>query len=175
MFKPIELPDVLWVEDFEGLYRREKHPRVKMRYLAMLLLRQGKSYKEVGKIVQVHEKTVLKWIRRLRADGIAGLQERGGQGRKPRLGEERYEEVKQAILECQASLVGGRIIGKDIQKLLKEEFGVELSVNRIYELLHIMGLSWVSARSQHPRADVARQETFKKTSEKKLALSCHLR
>jgi len=72
MFKPIELAEILQREDFDGLYRREKHPRVKMRYLAMSLLKKGKSHKEVGEILQVHEKTVLKWIRQLKADGIEG-------------------------------------------------------------------------------------------------------
>jgi transposase len=167
MPKPIELPEILQREDFDELYRREKHPRVKMRYLAMSLLKKGKSHREVGEILQVHEKTVLKWVRILKAKGTEGLKEQGGRGRKPRLDPEKYEEVKQAILECQRNLKGGRICGKDVRKLLQEQFGVELSVNRIYELLHIMGLSWVSARSQHPKAEPARQEALKKTSEKK--------
>ena len=38
------------------------------------------------------------------------------------------------------------------------------SVNGIYELLARIGMSWISARSKHPQADINAQEAFKKTS-----------
>jgi len=157
MPKPIELPEMLQKEDFDELHRQEQHPRVKMRYSAMSLLKQGKSHREVGEILQVHEKTVLKWVRILKAEGIEGFKEQGGRGRKPRLDPAKYEEVKQAILEYQRNLKGGRMRGEDVKELLQAQFGVELSVNRIYELLHIMGLSWISARGQSLKAEPDRQ------------------
>jgi hypothetical protein len=83
--KRIELPELLEKEDFDGLYSGEEHPRVKVRYLAMSLLKKGKGHREVGEILQVHEKTVLKWERILKAKGIEGLKEQGGRGRKPQV------------------------------------------------------------------------------------------
>jgi len=66
-------------------------------------------------------------------------------------------------LEYQANLAGGRIKGADARKILSEHFGVELSLSRTYDLLHLVGLFGVSSRSQHPKASVERQEAFKKT------------
>jgi len=40
--------EMLQKEDFDELYRQEKHPRVKIRYLAMPLLKTGKSHREVS-------------------------------------------------------------------------------------------------------------------------------
>jgi len=53
MPKPIELPERLQREDFDELYRQEKHPRVKIHYLAISLLKKGKNHREVGTVPQL--------------------------------------------------------------------------------------------------------------------------
>ncbi|MFI0435987.1 MAG: winged helix-turn-helix domain-containing protein [Parachlamydiaceae bacterium] len=42
-----------------------------------------------------------------------------------------------------------------------------MSNGSLYRLLHRAGLSWMTGRSQHPKADLERQEAFKKTLKKK--------
>ena len=58
---------------------------------------------------------------------------------------------------------GGRLTGKDIQQLAKEHYNAHYTVNGIYELLKRIDMSWISARSQHPKADIQAQDAFKKT------------
>jgi transposase len=164
MFKPITLPESLQEHDFDALQRKEKNPRVKARLLAMAHLKDGTPYKQVARMLRVHEKSLLKWIRRFANDGLEGLQERGGRGARPRLASERHETFKQAVLAYQANLPGGRMMGEDARRLLQEQFQVELSLTRVYALLHRMGLSWVSSRSRHPKHNPQAQADFKKTS-----------
>lgn len=162
MFSPITLPYSLESHDFKALQRKEKNPRMRIRLLAMAQLKAGIPYKEVAQMLCVHEKTLLKWIHRFKQEGLDGLQEKKGRGAKPRLKQEQHEAFKQAVLERQASLPGGRLKGEDVRKLLAETFNVELSLSRTYDLLHIVGLSWVSSRSRHPKADPEAQEALKK-------------
>jgi len=162
MHKSITLPVELQDIDFDKLYKQEKHSRVKTRLLAMAHLKDGTSYKQVAQAVRVHEKTVLTWIRKFKTEGLEGLQEKGGRGSQPSLKPEQYEELKTAVLAKQDELIGGRMMGKDVQKVLKEDFGIELQLSHVYNMMHACGLSWVSSCSRHPKSDVEKQEHFKK-------------
>ncbi|MEM1010140.1 MAG: helix-turn-helix domain-containing protein [Myxococcota bacterium] len=148
---PLVLPATLQDHDFEQLHKREKHPRVKSRLLAMLHLSKVRPYKEVAEIVRMNEKTILDWIHRFDASGLDGLQERAGRGAKRRIKADEHERFKQAVLDAQQDRSGGHITGEKVQRLLKEQFQVQLGLSSVYNLRHRIGLSWVSARSQHPK------------------------
>jgi transposase len=163
MGKALVLPKELEKYDFKKRYKKEKHPRLKMRLLAMEHLKEGIDYKEVGKMLKVHEKSVLSWIRRFREGGLEGLVEKGGRGKKASLGEEKYKEFREAVLKAEKEKKGGRLMGKGIKRILEKEFSVKLEKSSVYALLHKAGMSWVSSRSRHPKQDLEAQKSFKKT------------
>jgi transposase len=50
----------------------------------MLILREdGNNQTEVGKILKVHRNTVILWEKRYKVEGIKGLYDKPGRGRKP--------------------------------------------------------------------------------------------
>jgi transposase len=160
----VTMPPELGEPDFATLVRQELDARVRLRLLALWHLREGKTHREVGAMLKVHEKTVLTWLRRFRAGGVAGLAERPGRGAKRRLGADQEPRLKALIDEAQAQRSGGRLTGEEIRGLVAEHFGVTYSLNGLYNLLHRAGLSWISARSKHPQRDPEAQAGFKKTS-----------
>ncbi len=160
----VTMPPELREPDFATLVRQELDARVRIRLLALWHLQEGKTPREVGAMLKVHEKTVLRWLRRFRASGIAGLAEQPGRGAKRRLGVEQEPELKALIDRAQAQRSGGSLTGEEIRSLVAEQFGVTYSLNGLYNLLHRAGLSWISARSKHPRRDPDAQAAFKKTS-----------
>ena len=52
-----------------------------------------------------------------------------------------------------------------ITALIEREFGVSYANGSIYRVLKHLGMSWISARSQHPKANQEKQAAFKKTLE----------
>jgi hypothetical protein len=54
--------------------------------------------------------------------------------------------------------------GQDVQRILEREYGQLRSLNAVYGLLHRIGYSSLVPRPQHPKADPAAQEAFKKNS-----------
>lgn len=160
----VELPETRYEHDFTDLARRALDGRVRVRLLALAHLQEGKTARAIGAMLKVHEKTVLKWIRRYRAGGVEGLAEQPGRGAKRRLKLEQESQLKALITEAQAARRGGRLSGQEIRTLVAEHFGVEYSLSGLYGVLHRAGLAWISARSQHPQRDPQAQESFKKIS-----------
>ena len=69
---------------------------------------------------------------------------------------------RQAVEQLQDRRGGGRVRGEDIRQLLAEQFGVDYTLNGVYELLNRLDMVWISARSVSPNANPARQAEFKK-------------
>ncbi len=59
---------------------------------------------------------------------------------------------------------GGHITGKQLHTLVENQFSISCSLRTIYNTLHQLNFSWVSARSIHPKSDLEAQEQYKKLS-----------
>lgn len=153
--------------DFFQLAKREPNPRTRIRLLALGHLRSGKPKSEVIAMFQIVFPTLREWLLRFIAEGVEGLKEKRGKGRKRKLSVEQEESFRQQVEDLQKSRDGGRVRGQDVQVLLKEKFCVDHALPSVYHVLQRCGLSWVSARSKHPKSDPVIQEDFKKNSKKK--------
>lgn len=153
--------------DFFQLAKRESNPRVRIRLLALGHLQIGKTKTEVVNMFQIVFPTLREWLLRFIKDGIEGLQDQRGKGRKRKLSVDQEEEFRRQIEELQNSREGGRIRGQDVQVLLREKFCIDHALPSVYHVLERCGLSWISARSKHPKADPVSQDEFKKNSKKK--------
>jgi transposase len=153
--------------EFFQLAKKEQHPRVRIRLLALGHLESGKTKTEIAEMFRVSFPALRRWLTRFIAKGIEGLEDRAGKGRKRKLIREREEEFRQAVEKLQESREGGRVRGQDVQVLLKENFCIDHALPSVYHVLERCGLSWVSARSRHPKSDPLAQGEFKKNSKKK--------
>jgi transposase len=148
--------------DFKQLAKRSAHPREKIRLLAFAHLKDGKSVQEAANAVKVSRNTVYVWLRKFKKNELNGLKEKGGRGAKPKISLSESEAFRNAVLELQKGRSGGRIKGQDVLDMMKSRFGVTCTKRSAYNHLKKANLVWVSARSQHPKADPLKQDEFKK-------------
>ncbi|MBD0367662.1 MAG: helix-turn-helix domain containing protein [Flavisolibacter sp.] len=59
----------------------------------VLLKAEGRSSKDIGRIVAMHEVSVNNWLNRYEAEGIAGLLTKEGRGRKPLLNDQQDARI----------------------------------------------------------------------------------
>lgn len=141
----------------------EKDNRVKKRLQSLALLKQGWKVCDVGIAVLVTPRTIENWINRYNQDGRDGLRE------KPRTGAP--VKLKNDIDFCRRIDAGADVKndkvstlhGKEIQRILKDDFGAEYALSGVYCLLHRLGYSSLKPRPYHYKADASAQEAFKKT------------
>ena len=161
--RKILLPKGFADYNFLDMYKKEKHPRNKLRLLAMSHLQDGKALSIVADLLKVHWKTVQAWIKRFREDGFEGLLEspRSGAPRKITKSQEKF--IQKKIESLSKNEVGGYITGKDLHKMLCEQTQLRCTLRTIYNTLHRLGFSWITARSKHQHGNHERQEEYKKT------------
>ena len=104
-------------------------------------------------------------LHRYNSDGVAGLANRKGNGRPPKLNVEQKEAFKQLVEKgpdrAEDKVVRWRCA--DLKRRIEKEFKVEVHERTVGKFLNALGYRRLSVRPQHPKSDPEAQETFKKT------------
>ena len=157
--------------DFTKLAKRETNAQTRVRLIAMAQLKAGKTMGEVAESVGIERHSIGIWYGRYKKHGLIGLNDLPRPGAKPKLPKEKEEEFIRKIAALQASKDGGRITGYDIQKMALDDFGANYAEDSIYMVLKRLRISWITARSKHPKSDEEIQKKFKRDFKKKLLRS----
>ena len=134
--------------------RREKNAKQRDRYRAVLLALQGQEAPQIAARVARSRRFVQIWAYRYRDGGLDALHERPRPGKPSRLSSvQRHQLVKR--IESGPTPRDGvcTLRGKDIQRILRQEFGQPYSLEGVYVLLHRLGYSALRPRPRHAKND----------------------
>lgn len=133
------------------------------RLRTVLLAKQRFTASEIATCTGFSRRMVQKWVERYNDEGLIGLETKSGRGRKPPLTPEQAEQLQQRLDAGPLPDDGVCTLrGRDVQRILEREFGQLRCLSAVYGLLHQLGYSSLAPRPQHPEADPAAQEEFKK-------------
>ncbi len=125
--KFIELTQVEKITLQEG-EKNGKARAFRQRCHCLRLSSEGYEVKELASIFRVCEISIYTWFKRWERDGIVGLSDKPGRGRKPILRAEDLELVKEKV-EANAQRL------KIARSILKEELGREFSTKTLKRFL----------------------------------------
>ncbi|MFQ5567318.1 MAG: IS630 family transposase [Paracoccaceae bacterium] len=145
---------------------RAKDGRVARRMLAIALALEGVDRKTAAESCGMDRQTLRDWVHRYNAEGLAGLSNRAGAGRKPRLSPAQKVALAAQVEKGPDPEADGVVRWRcaDLKRWIETEFGVELHERTVGKHLTALGLRRLSVRPQHPKADPEAQAAFKKNS-----------
>lgn len=141
--------------DFLALAKAEPKARKRIRYLALAHFRQGHSRTDIAKFLKVGRNSVNKWVQRFLDDKIPP-------GRPAQLSDKQLKTIALYVEKQSKTEQGGRLTAYDIQAYVEAPFGISYEVSNIYRLLRLLGFSWITSRSRHPKQSQSVQDAYKK-------------
>jgi transposase len=117
------------------VYRESQRHRVRARAQCILLSAQGYTTTQLMEIFEVDRITLYNWFNAWESRGVAGLYDRPGKGRKPKLTSEQKQQIKAW------SEVFPKHLGK-ICALIEEGFGISVSRDTVKRVLKAFQCSW---------------------------------
>jgi transposase len=157
----MDVKDHLPLGELRRLERVEKDADRAKRLRIVILGMEGWTAPAVAMAVGLTRRICQRWVRRYNEDGLCGLDDR--RGREPRLplSPEEQERVRQRIdAGPQAQDEVCSLRGKDVQRILAQEFHLLRSLAGVYHLLHRLGYSYLRPRPRHRKADPEKQAAF---------------
>jgi transposase len=149
----------------EELVRKESNAKQRDRYRAVLLALDDLQGDHIARQIGRSPRFVDEWLARYRKGGMAAMKPRKQPGKKPKLKREQEAQLK-ARLDA-----GPReedrvcaLRGKDIVRIIEQEFGVVHTLGGIYDVLRRLGYSTLKPRPRHPKNDPQAMEQFQQSA-----------
>ena len=136
--------------------------RLWRRVQTVILAKQGRTASDIAQALSCSLRAVKNWVGQYNRGGIAALYDRPRPGRPRQLDPQQYPRLMQR-LEAPPRPEDGvcTLRGLDLQRILQQEFGVLMSLQAVYDLLHRLDYSSLMPRPQHDEANPEVQEFFK--------------
>lgn len=149
-----------------GLAKGSKDANQSRRLLSLAAVMDGMSRDDAARIGGMDRQTLRDWVHRFNQSGPDGLKDAWYGGPEPRLSVEQKAELAR-VVETGPDPTVDRVVRwrrVDLQRVIKDRFGVVYHERHVGKLLKELGFSHMSARPRHPAQDGAIVEAYKKTS-----------
>ncbi len=156
-------------EELRRLAKGAKSVSQGRRFLSLAAVRDGMSRADAARIGGMDRQTLRDWVHRFNEAGPDGLLDHWSKGPAPRLSAAQREELAAIVETGPNREVDGVVRWRrvDLQRVIKERFGVDYHERHVGTLLKRLGFSHVSARPRHPGQNAEIVEAYKKTSRRR--------
>ncbi|UZO79690.1 IS630 family transposase [Aquimarina sp. ERC-38] len=162
-------------DQIKALFNNEDKYKIGLRLYAVYQVSLGKPSRELEALYNTSFKQILNWVSRFEKEGIEGLKDKTGRGRKPKLTEDQKTELSQLILEATPEDYGYNSAtwnGPLLIDWIEKHMGVSYKRAQIYNILKGLGFSYQKSKGIYPEADLEKQGEFKEELKKTLGESC---
>jgi len=119
----------------QRLYRQSRHHQVRQRAHCILLSAQDYSIAQLMDIFGVSRKTLYNWFNQWESQGVLGLYNRPGRGRKSTFNPEQIEQIRRWTQQHPRQL-------KQVAQQIQQEWDITISTKTIKRALKAVSMSW---------------------------------
>ena len=151
------------LDELKRLERAEKDADRARRLRIVILAAEGWTAPAVAMAIGLSRRICQRWVQRYNHQGLDGLLDQRGNKSTTLLSSEQESEFRQRLAD--GPTLSDQVCslrGKDIQRILAEEFGVWRSLASVYLWLHRLGYSYLRPRPRHRKADAAKLVEFQR-------------
>ena len=147
------------LQELRKRIRQEANAKQRDRWRAVLLALEGMPTAEIMSRLDRCKNFVQRWVYFYRDHGLERVRPKKQPGQPQRLPHSQEQAFLQRVNTSTETLRG-----RDILRVLQQEFGVLYSLNGAYELLHRLGYEPLRPRPVNPKKDPAQEEAWKRSA-----------
>ena len=163
-------------KELKNIYKVEKNPKAKVRLLAAICRKEGKTLRDIGELVEYPFTTVRDWLVRMHKNGLGGRYNAKKTGKPPRLTKRQLTKLDK-ILSASPEKQGLPFViwtTKLVQYLIVKLFDVKYVLRHVWLLVKKLGYNLKVPRQENRKANKKAQEKFKKELKKKYNITLNL-
>ena len=156
-------------QQIKSLFTSEDKYKIGIRLYAVYQVSLGKPSRQLEVLYNTSFKQILNWVARFEREGLEGLRDKGGRGRKSKMTSKQRQRLKTLVLEESPLDYGYNTStwnGPLLMSWLTKHLGITYKRAQIYNVLKSLGLSYQKSKGFYPESDKEAQAEFKKTLKK---------
>lgn len=156
-------------EDIKALFNSDDKYKIGLRLYAVYQVSLGQSSRKLEDLYNTSFKQITNWVHRFEQEGLDGLHDKSGRGRKSRLSIAQEQRLTELIMNESPADYGFNTdtwTGPILIEWIKTHFSIIFKKAQIYNILKRLGYSYQKGRGFYPETDPKKQEEFKETLKK---------
>jgi transposase len=156
-------------ESIKALFNSDDRYKIGMRLYAVYQVSLGRPSRKLEDFYNTSFKQITNWVHRFEREGLDGLRDKPGRGRRSRLSADQQGRLSKLIMDESPVDYGFNTdtwTGPILIEWIKSQFDIVFKKAQIYNILRKNGFSYQKARGFYPEADLEKQEVFKDTLKK---------
>ena len=132
-------------EDIKRLISNNESFVVAIRLYLVYQVSLGYSSRKLAELHDISFKQVTTWVHRFEAEGLDGLMNRKGRGRKSLLSKDEMQRIKKVVLKDLPSDHGYKATkwtGPLLAEWIETEYGIKYQRAQVYKLLRSLGIEF---------------------------------
>lgn len=153
---------------FEKNFKDEHDVKVKQRLQLLTYLREDRDMRNVAELLRISLGSVPYWKQRFEKEGLAGLQDKKGRGRKSELSNKQLKELSFAI-DKGIRMKDGYKRGfktKDVKEFIQNKFEKNYTARNCLKILHKLGYNLKVPRPRNKSRNQNDVDEFKEQFKK---------
>lgn len=171
MAKPVLQIKGHTAESIKALIRKDERYTIGLRLYAVYQVAKGQSSRKLEDLYNTSFKQITNWVHRFEEEGLDGLRDKAGRGRKDKLTLSQKQKIVMLLkneLPTKYGFNTATWTGPLLIIWIKKEFKIEYKKAQIYNILKGLGFSYQRGKGIFPEADQEKQEDFKNALKKTL-------
>ena len=169
MVKPVLQVKGHTAESIKALIRKDERYTIGLRLYAVYQVAKGQSSRKLEDLYNTSFKQITNWVHRFEEEGLEGLKDKEGRGRKDKLSLNQKQEISMLLtteLPTKYGFNSATWTGPLLINWIKKEFKIEYKKAQIYNIIKGLGFSYQKGRGIFPETDKVKQEDFKESLKK---------
>lgn len=156
------------LRELRKLYKKETNSKAKLRLLAAVHRKQGKTIDTIAELLEKPRKTVHGWLTYFQERGVSGKDSIKQEGRPCKLTDKQRKDFVKRLEKGPPNNPSGLWTAKQIRSMVRDKYGVLYGRTNTWKILIASGFTRQVPRKRHyKRASDEEIERFKKTPDKK--------
>lgn len=151
-------------EEIKALFNTDDKYKIGLRLYAVYQVALGQPTRKLETLYNTSFKQITNWVHRFEKEGLQGLKDKPGRGRKSRLSVEQCVQLTELLTEKSPQDYQYNIdtwTGPLLIDWINKHFNITFKKAQIYNIIRSLGFSYQKSRGIYPEADALAQEDFK--------------
>lgn len=158
------------VKNLKQFYKTEKNSKAKLRLLAALHRKKGKSIDDITRLLEKPRRTVHGWLTYFQERGIEAKYSIKQSGRPAILDKSQISKLIKVLEKGPPHNPKGLWTTKEVREFIRKKYGISFVPQHVWRILIALGFSLQRPRKKHYKsASIEEIERFKKTPKRKHA------
>lgn len=149
------------IKQLEQMYKKEKDPKVKTKLLVVIHKKEKRKHKDITKSLRVSDRTIKRFVKRFRKEGLKGLYRKHAGGNPGYLKDNQKQQLIKYIEQNNPT-------SRQINQYIQDNFGKSFHPFALPKFLRSLDFSRITPRKQHYKTDKTKQEEWKHVFKKRL-------